>query len=240
MDICSSSDSDVDEVPVFCDLSEEKINALHLRERVAEGSTCTQLGLVQRLLEIQSARKLAEGAVDDMIQLMNDVFGCDTMNYRKAKQLVEDHCLLGARTYDACVNDHILFYNSPYDKRYQFDSVDITQCPTCGEARYDKRSGKARKQFFYIPLRDILSAVFSQEHLVNSFIRTASGELPHGGDMRKIWKDITDSPGYEHFVHGLDPDFGRSWRNLVRNVIAVLLYICNIICHSYVYDIQCM
>jgi hypothetical protein len=176
-------------------------------------SDATTLDLIQKLFKIQSGRNAPQKAMIEFTELLNELAAPETpTSYRALLKVVEEVCLPNTTKIHVCVNDCIAFYNSKFDPSYQFAGEQWEQCPECGEDRYQAGTRQPRKVFYYVPLRDHVDSVFCRSALTKALLRTKQGGLPTGGDMHKIWRDITDSLGWDAIVHRDDPSFGDSVR----------------------------
>jgi hypothetical protein len=192
------------------------LKAFHLsdlREPLYAGCDVSMLGLIQRLIALQMKHKASDKHSEDVMSLCHELTKPPhPRSFRQAKTMMEKTCMSNCTQIPACPNDHIVFYNSPFDPDYQY--ADLDNCPTCGESKLD-RDGNPVRIFHHLPLDDHVEATFCLRDVVERFERHDDGGHPHGGDMSKEWRDINDASEWERVVHGDDPTFGTDFRNLV-------------------------
>lgn len=168
----------------------------------------TMLGLMERLLMNQMQTQASQRNTEATMNLVNDIIQpTHPRTFKQAKELVTKTCMTHARQIHACINDCIVFYNSPRLREYQHFHRE--ECPRCGAGRYHKGTKTPVRVFHYIPIRDHVDALFCRHDVVEAFVRDGEG-LPHGGNMNKTWSDLTDSPEWERVVH--QDDFGNEVR----------------------------
>jgi hypothetical protein len=114
--------------------------------------------------------------------------GNSASSFLKAKR-----CFRGGtgtcRRIDMCVNDCVLFYDSPTNPLMRHAAKD--SCPECHEPRYCHGSQRVpRKQFYYISLIEQLRSLFLDHHM-GELLRFTKARRQDG-----VWEDMTDSDGF--------------------------------------------
>jgi hypothetical protein len=132
---------------------------LELSRPVSPRSSVTVMGLIHRVMELQTKNKATEATANMMCDLISDVFTDpgQEINYRHHKYMVEKNFLIKVQVLHVCKQDCVLFYDSPHDPAYQYG--ELNQCPKCGEDRYDENQQPV-KRFWYVPLKELIDATF--------------------------------------------------------------------------------
>ena len=107
--------------------------------------------------------------------------------------------------YHCCVNDCIIFRDSP---EHSFAELDT--CPVCGEARYDAGTRVPRKRFHYLPLTPRLHRLFGNPHTSqllqchSTSIEATSTSTIVDIHQSQLWKGLYSEEGlYGGDAHGI-------------------------------------
>ena len=151
--------------------------------------------------------KVSQKAAEDTMKLVHDIVEPECpRSYRQAKLMVVKTCMKNARQIHACIDDCVVYYDSPCRPDYQYSK--LKKCPRCEKKRFVPGTKTPRKVFEFIPMRDWVDSIFCRPDLTFDFMRDGDRHI-HGGRMDKTWTDISDSPEWERVVHEDDPSFGR-------------------------------
>ncbi len=102
----------------------------------------------------------------------------------EARKIIDQY-LLPTETYDSCINDCCLFRRISEQKDYS----DLTECPMCGEARYDSGSKKiGKKRITYIRLKEQLQKRFGEANLAK-LIHAGDAQLKSTDGILRDFKD---------------------------------------------------
>ena len=132
------------------------------------------LGLLERVIVNQMKGKVSQTSTEDTMSLVNEIVEpANPRNYSQAKQMVKKTCLKNARQIHACINDCIVYYDSPFLPEYQYSKLE--KCPRCDARRYYARTKIPRKIFEFIPLRDHVDALFCRPDVIARYVRCNIG-----------------------------------------------------------------
>jgi hypothetical protein len=137
-------------------------------------------------------------------------------SYEDIRTLIHKHRDNETITYDVCVRDCVIFRDSKYDFKYQFEMTPENICPKCGEPRYTREdvnnniAPRARKQFIYAPLSDYIRSQFLDS------LRPISEKQPKTKYPR-VLTCVQDSPGWRKNVLE-DSVINSDDRNIVMSI----------------------
>jgi hypothetical protein len=152
-----------------------------LRKPLHPGCSVSMLGLIQRVVALQTRHKASDKHSEDVMSLCHELTDPPhPRTYRQAKTIMEKTCMSNCTQIPACPDDHIVFYNSPFDPEYQY--ADLDECPQCGASKLDL-DGNPVRVFHHIPLGDHVEAIFCLKDVVERFERRSDRGHVHGGNM---------------------------------------------------------
>jgi hypothetical protein len=206
----SSSDSESDTASAGTDPNGSTAE-MDMFGELYEGTSTTLLDAIDLIIALQTKHKLTKESLKDMFDIVAVLLpeGNNMCTYDEARDFILKYNVTTVEKVDACVNDHCLFENAPlrHDSNRQRQLADATECPTCGEGRYDA-DGKPRKIIRFFPLPAQVAKMFES---------TVSHLPPCGTGPAS---ELHNSPGWNKCVHDDTTGFARESRNQVFSLCA--------------------